>query len=75
MPIIAYINNNKTNQLFNYVEFSDKLITLQKTMTDIEKVHEPHNDKAKKHITNQLFVGSTAELAALIANNKPALPS
>ena len=57
------------------VNASDKLITLQKTMTDIEKVHEPHNDEAKKHITNQLFVGSTAELAALIANNKPALPS
>ena len=57
------------------VNASDKLITLQKTMTDIEKVHEPHSDEAKKHVTNQLFVGSTAELAALIANNKPALPS
>jgi hypothetical protein len=55
------------------VNASDKLVALQKTMGDIEKIHDPHGEEAKKHITNQLFVGSTAELAALIAGNKPEL--
>jgi len=52
------------------VNASEKLLDIQKKITELEKSNEPHNDEAKKHVTNNLFVGSTAELAAIIANNK-----
>jgi hypothetical protein len=44
---------------------AEKLLTMQKTIKELEKANEPHDDEAKR-ITNNLFVGSTSQLAELL---------
>ena len=45
------------------------LLDLQKKIREIQTVDEPHNEEAKS-VTNNLFVGSTAELQKMIENMK-----
>ena len=45
------------------------LMDLQKKVREIQAVDEPHNQDAK-NITNNLFVGSTAELQKVLENMK-----
>jgi hypothetical protein len=45
------------------------LMDLQKKVREIQAVDEPHNQDAKS-ITNNLFVGSTAELQKVLENMK-----
>lgn len=45
------------------------LIELQKKIREINAADEPHNEEAK-NITNNLFVGSTAELQKVLENMK-----
>jgi hypothetical protein len=45
------------------------LIELHKKIKDIQGADQPHNEEAK-NITNNLFVGSTAELQKAIENMK-----
>lgn len=52
------------------VNASDKLLLIQKSIKELEKASDPHNEEGRQRITNQLFVGSTAELAAMIANSR-----
>jgi len=47
---------------------SKQLMDLQVQLRTIEKVDMPHDDEARKHVTNNLFVGSTAELQRMIAD-------
>lgn len=41
------------------------LLDIQKKIQDINAANEPHNDEAKQ-VTNNLFVGSTAELQKVL---------
>jgi len=45
------------------------LLDLQKTIRNIQAADAPHNEEAKQ-VTNNLFVGSTAELQKMIENAK-----
>lgn len=45
------------------------LLDLQKKIREIQTVDEPHSEEAKS-VTNNLFVGSTAELQKMIENMK-----
>lgn len=51
----------------NVADATDKLLDLQKKLRDIE---ESKGIKNTTNVTNALFVGSTAELAKLLKNNK-----
>ena len=46
---------------------TDKLLDLQKTLQDVE---EESSSKGPTNVTNALFVGSTADLAKLLKQNK-----
>lgn len=52
----------------NVADATDKLLDLQKKLRDIE---DSKGIKSPTNVTNALFVGSTAELAKLLKNNKP----
>ena len=48
---------------------NQKLLDLQQQVREIQAADEPHNEGAKS-VTNNLFVGSTAELQKMIENAK-----
>ncbi len=52
------------------VAANKQLLDLQKEIRTIEKADVPHDQEAKKNVTNNLFVGSTAELQKMIENMK-----
>lgn len=47
-----------------------QLLDLQKEIRTIDKADMPQDEEAKKHVTNNLFVGSTAELQKMIEDMK-----
>ena len=48
---------------------NQKLLDLQQQVREIQAADEPHNENARS-VTNNLFVGSTAELQKMIENAK-----
>jgi len=50
------------------VNASKQLIDMQVQIRTIEKADHPVNEDAKKHVTNNLFVGSTAELQKILSD-------
>jgi hypothetical protein len=50
------------------VAANKQLLELQKEIRTIEKADVPHDEDAKKNVTNNLFVGSTSELQKMIEN-------
>ena len=52
------------------VTASKHLLEIQKDIRAIEKPDVPNSDEGKSHVTNNLFVGSTAELQKVIASMK-----
>lgn len=56
-----------SNLMTTVVNASEKLLKLQKMIRDVDKVDEPHDQEAKQ-VTNNLFVGSTAELQKILAD-------
>jgi hypothetical protein len=53
------------------VDASGKLMDLQKSIKDLDKSHEMHGESSS-HVTNQLFVGSTSQLAEFLKNQRNA---
>lgn len=53
------------------VAANKQLLDLQKEIRTIDKADMPQDEEAKKHVTNNLFVGSTAELQKMIEDMKP----
>ena len=51
------------------VNANKQLLELQSKIRELNKSDEPHNERAK-NITNNLFVGSTAELQKMIQDMK-----
>lgn len=51
------------------VTANEKLLEIQQKIRDLDQADMPHDDQAKA-ITNNLFVGSTADLAKIIENMK-----
>jgi hypothetical protein len=51
----------------NVADATDKLLDLQKKLKDVE---EESQSKGPTNVTNALFVGSTADLAKLLKQNK-----
>ena len=51
----------------NVADATDKLLDLQKKLKDVE---EESSTKGPTNVTNALFVGSTADLAKLLKQNK-----
>ena len=51
----------------NVADATDKLLDLQKQLKDVE---EESQSKGPTNVTNALFVGSTADLAKLLKQNK-----
>ena len=49
---------------------NEKLLEIQQKIRDLDKADMPHDDEAKKAITNNLFVGSTSDLAKIIESMK-----
>ena len=49
---------------------SKQLLELQRDIREIDKVDVPKDEDARKHVTNNLFVGSTAELQKFIEDMK-----
>jgi hypothetical protein len=47
-----------------------QLLDLQKEIRTIDKADMPQDEEAKKHVTNNLFVGSTSELQKMIEDMK-----
>lgn len=52
------------------VNASKHLLELQKEIRQIDKPSVPNSDEGKKSVTNNLFVGSTADLAKVISELK-----
>ena len=52
------------------VNASKHLLEIQKDIRVIDKPDVPNSDEGKKSVTNNLFVGSTAELSKLITQLK-----
>lgn len=52
------------------VTASKHLLEIQKDIRAIEKPDVPNSDQGKSQVTNNLFVGSTADLAKVIAQLK-----
>lgn len=52
------------------VAANKQLLELQKEIRTIEKADVPQDEHARKHVTNNLFVGSTAELQKMIEDMK-----
>jgi prophage DNA circulation protein len=49
---------------------SKQLLDIQQQIRTIDKADVPQDEEAKKHVTNNLFVGSTSELQKMIENIK-----
>ena len=49
---------------------SKQLLELQRDIREIDKVDVPKDEDARQHVTNNLFVGSTAELQKFIEDMK-----
>ena len=47
-----------------------QLLDIQKQIREIDKADVPHDEDAKKNVTNNLFVGSTAELTKILEQMK-----
>lgn len=58
-----------SNLMTTVVNASEKLLKVQKSIRELDKVDEPRDQEAKQ-VTNNLFVGSTAELQKILANIK-----
>lgn len=52
------------------VAANKQLLELQKEIRTIDKADVPQDENARKHVTNNLFVGSTAELQKMIEDMK-----
>ena len=52
------------------VAANKQLLELQKDVRTIDKADMPQDEEAKKQVTNNLFVGSTAELQKMIEDMK-----
>lgn len=52
------------------VAANKQLLELQKEIRTIDKADVPKDEDARKHVTNNLFVGSTAELQKMIEDMK-----
>ena len=52
------------------VAANKQLLDLQKEIRTIDKADMPQDEEAKKHVTNNLFVGSTSELQKMIEGMK-----
>jgi hypothetical protein len=52
------------------VAANKQLLELQKEIRTIDKADMPQDEEAKKSVTNNLFVGSTAELQKMIEDMK-----
>jgi len=52
------------------IKANKELLELQVKIRDIDKASVPHNEDAKTAVTNNLFVGSTADLAKIIESTK-----
>jgi len=52
------------------VAANKQLLDLQKEIRTIDKADMPQDEEAKKQVTNNLFVGSTAELQKMIEDMK-----
>ena len=52
------------------VAANKQLLDLQKEIRTIDKADMPQDEEAKKSVTNNLFVGSTAELQKMIEDMK-----
>jgi hypothetical protein len=52
------------------VAANKQLLDIQQQIRVIEKASVPHDEDAKKNVTNNLFVGSTAELQKMIEDMK-----
>lgn len=57
-----------SNLMTTVVNASEKLLKLQKMIRDVDKVDEPHDQEIKQQVTNNLFVGSTAELQKILTD-------
>jgi hypothetical protein len=49
---------------------SKQLLDIQQQIRTIDKADVPQDEEAKKHVTNNLFVGSTSELQKMIEDMK-----
>ena len=58
-----------SNLMTTVVNASEKLLKIQKSIRELDKVDEPRDQEAKQ-VTNNLFVGSTAELQKILADIK-----
>jgi hypothetical protein len=58
-----------SNLMTTVVNASEKLLKVQKSIRELDKVDEPRDQEAKQ-VTNNLVVGSTAELQKILANIK-----
>lgn len=58
-----------SNLMTTVVNASEKLLRIQKAIREIDRTDEPHNEEAKQ-VTNNLFVGSTAELQKILIDLK-----
>jgi hypothetical protein len=58
-----------SNLMTTVVNASEKLLKVQKSIRELDKVDEPRDQEAKQ-VTNNLFVGSTAELQKILADIK-----
>jgi hypothetical protein len=56
-----------SNMMNTVVTASKHLLEIQKDIRAIEKPDVPNSDQGKQQVTNNLYVGSTAELAKVIA--------
>ncbi len=56
-----------SNLMTTVVNASEKLLKVQKSIRELDKVDEPRDQEAKQ-VTNNLFVGSTAELQKILAD-------
>jgi hypothetical protein len=58
-----------SNLMTTVVNASEKLLKVQKSIRELDKADEPRDQEAKQ-VTNNLFVGSTAELQKILADIK-----
>ena len=52
------------------INASEKLLKLQKSIRDIDDIDKPTDPSIPQQVTNNLFVGSTAELSKIIKDLK-----
>lgn len=58
-----------SNLMTTVVNASEKLLKVQKSIRELDKADEPRDQEAKQ-VTNNLFVGTSAELQKIIADLK-----